>query len=102
MTDSNDIVCDNCEEYIKEWPRYQEEHNGWVDINGDVYESLGDFLEQTAEIALYNQEWNTYICVDCVASAYHTIFGYPIRQRMVNKRRELGWWWSKQKRRMKR
>jgi len=91
MTDyeeDDDVVCDICETSIDTLPKYDEYRDVYVNDEGDWWESVSDYLEASEEVALYNQEWNTYICWGCVITAYYIRHGAPIRVRLRKK------WWA--------
>lgn len=90
----DEIFCNICEEPIADMPIHSEEDES---IWGDGYESLSDALNAIDELALWNLEWKSYVCMGCITSAYEIAHGLPLRKRI--RQTVAGWRWRWYKRR---
>lgn len=88
----DEIFCNICEEPIADMPIHDE---GDESIWGDGYESLSDALNAIDELALWNLEWKSFVCMGCITSAYEIAHGLPLRKRIRQTIADLRWRWYK-------
>lgn len=92
----DEIFCNICEEPIADMPIPVEDSDGvWYTVDDSKYETLGDALNAIEELALWNQEWKSYLCMGCVTSAYEIAHGLPLRKRIRQTITDLRWRWYK-------
>ena len=93
----DEIFCNICEEPIADMPIFVEDSDGagWHIDDETRYESMSDALNAIEELALWNLEWNTYVCMGCITSAYEIAHGLPLRKRIRQTITDLRWrWWK--------
>lgn len=89
MTD--EMYCNICEDYIAPKPVYDEDKDAFVGEEGIPCETLGDALNEIDELGLWNEEWNTFVCMGCITLSYEVANGAPIRKRI--RMTVAGWRW---------
>lgn len=89
MTDG--MYCNICEDYIAPKPIYDEDKDAFVGEEGIPCETLGDALNEIDELGLWNEEWETYVCMGCVTLSYEVANGAPIRKHI--RQTVAGWRW---------
>lgn len=95
----DEIFCCICEEPIATKPVYDEDKDAYVDDDGIPYDCIGDALNDMEKLALWNEEWESYVCMGCVTSAYEIAHGAPILKRIRQAIGDWRWRWYKWKHR---